>query len=109
MLEKICPWCSEPASVNQLGRRPLQKSLKWYQFSRNVQVCPYCAGPVKLGGKAAWFMVLALPAFLSFLTEAFIGFNFLEAMGTTTIGWALFAIDCAAAYYFAVFEKVENR
>lgn len=109
MLKKTCPWCDEKATINQLGRRPIQKSPKWYQFSRSVQVCPYCAGAIKLGGKAFWFLVLALPSFLSFLMEIFVGFDLLDNLGATGIGWVLFLIGCVGTYFFSIFIKVENE
>ena len=108
MLKKTCPWCGEKATFNQLGFRPVQKTPKWYQFSRNVKVCPYCAGAIKLGGKAIWFMVLALPLFLSFLIESFMGFDVMENLGATDISWLLFSIGCIGTYYFSVFTKVER-
>ncbi len=107
MLKKTCPWCLERATLNQLGRRPVQKNYKWYQFSRTLQVCPYCAGAVKLGGKAIWFMLLALPVVLSIVVEMFSGINLLESLGLAGIGWGLFWAGCLGAFYFSVFIKVE--
>lgn len=109
MLEKTCPWCGETPTFNQLGRRPVQKKPKWYQFSRTVNVCPYCAGAVKLGGDAIWFMILAIPTFLSYLVEMFIGFDLLEYLGATSVGWVLLFLGGTAAFIFSVFKKVENE
>lgn len=108
MLKKICPWCGEKPTFNQLGRRPVPKEPKWYQFSRSVRVCPYCAGAVKLGGKAIWFMLLAIPSFLSFLVDIFTGFDLLGELGATNIGGSLFLVGCISAYLFGVFKKEEN-
>ena len=107
MIKKSCPWCFEKTTLNQLGRRPVQKNDKWYQFSKSVQVCPYCAGPVKLGGNAIWFMALTAPIFLSVLIELLTGFNVLDRLGASEIGWVLFLFGCAATLYFSIFTKVE--
>ena len=108
MLKKICPWCGEKTTLNQLGRRPVKKKPQWYEFSRSVRVCPYCAGAVKPGGKSMWFVVLALPAFMSFMIDSFTGFNVLKELDAETAGWVLFLLGCIGAYYFGIFEKVEN-
>lgn len=109
MFEKKCPWCDETPTFNQLGRRPVQKRPKWYQFSRTVNVCPYCAGAVKLGGNAIWFMILVIPTFLSYLTEIFIGFDLLGYLGATDAGLILLLLGCTATFIFSVFKKVENE
>lgn len=108
MLKKTCPWCGENSTFNQLGRRPVHKEPKWYQFSRSVRVCPYCAGAVKLGGKAIWFMILALPLFLSLLIDIFTGIDVLGELGATNIGSVLFLVGCICTYLFGVFKKDEN-
>lgn len=108
MLKKTCPWCGEKPTFNQLGRRPIHNDPKWYQFSRSVRVCPYCAGAVKLGGKAIWFMVLALPSSLSLLIEMFTGFDALGELGATNVGWMLFLVGCIGTYLFGVFQKEES-
>ena len=108
MLEKKCPWCSKRTTLRQLGRRPVKQKPKWFQFSKSVQVCPYCAGAVKAGGKARWFFVLALPSFLSVMGELFIGFDLLGELNATSIGWALLLIGFCGVYVFVELQKVEN-
>ena len=108
MLKKICPWCGNKATLSQLGRRPVKQKPKWFQFSKSVQVCPYCAGAVKPGGKALWFLVLALPTFLSVLGELFIGIDFLGELQVKNIGWVLLFIGFCGVYVFAKMEKVEG-
>lgn len=108
MLKKICPWCGEKTTFNQLGYRSAQKNSKWYQFSRNVRVCPYCAGAVKPGGKAIWFLVFVLPSFISIIVDLFTGFDFLARFNFTAISWVLVMIGFGGLYVFGVLEKVET-
>lgn len=108
MLKKKCPWCGEKTVLNHLGRRPLGEKPNWYQFSRSVQVCPYCAGAVKLSGKAMWFLLLLLPSFLSLIGLLLTGYDFLEQYNATTFGWLMFIGGFAGIYVFGRLEKVEN-
>lgn len=108
MLKKTCPWCGEKPTFNQLGFRPVLAKPKWYQFSRTVRVCPYCAGAVKLGGNSTWFMLLALPSLVSFLIYVFTGYDALDELGATNIGWALLFAGCLGTYLFGVFQKEEG-
>ncbi len=107
-MRKQCPWCSEAIGLNQLGRRPALPKPKWFQFSRNVLVCPYCAGAVKLGGQSKWFLLLLLPSFISLLSELITGHALLDSENLRWVGWALFAAGFSGAYLFGQFEKVEN-
>ncbi len=50
MLRKECPWCHNPIAMRLLGQRPTKLKYAWYQFTKYVKVCPYCANPVKPGG-----------------------------------------------------------
>ncbi len=109
VLKKQCPWCNKKALFNQLGSRPVQQESKWYQFSRSVKVCPHCAGAVKLGGKAVWFMLLVLPSVLSLVIESFTGYDVLKELNVVNVGWVLFSLGCVATYLFAIFEKVEDE
>lgn len=107
MFKKTCPWCNEKTTLNQLGHRPVQTKLKWYQFSRNLQVCPYCANPIKLDGKGLWFMLLALPFAVSLLIELLFGYDALASLGVKHIAMGLFVAGCLCTYYFSTFIKVD--
>lgn len=108
MLKKVCPWCGKKTTLSQLGRRPVKQKPRWYQFSRTVQVCPHCAGALKLGGKALWSLVFVLSAFLSVIGELLTGYNFLELLGAQTIGWLLLLIGFAGVFIFSSLEKIEG-
>ncbi|MFD2165986.1 hypothetical protein ACFSJY_06865 [Thalassotalea euphylliae] len=108
MLKKKCPWCGEKAALSQLGRRPIKQKPNWYQFSRSVQVCPYCAGAVKLSGKAMWFLILLLPSFLSLIGLLITGYDFLEENKADTLGWVMCVFGFTGVYIFGTLEKAEN-
>ena len=61
-LEKTCPWCDKNTSFSRLGQRPSKRKPKWYQFTRNVAVCPYCAKPVKPSKRGQAWLLLVAPA-----------------------------------------------
>jgi len=61
MLSKKCPWCEKKVAPYQLGSRPRKDIYNWYEIRRHYKVCPYCANPVKISGKALWFFLLIIP------------------------------------------------
>lgn len=108
MLKKQCPWCDKKITVNGLGTRPIDKDLKWYQFSQNEKVCPYCAKPVTLGGKIAkLFLLLIVPLFIlifiELLTNSNVGsYDYLEE-----VSWSLSIVGIIGFLVFFRFEKVQ--
>ena len=68
-LEKTCPWCEKNTSFSRLGQRPSKRKPKWYQFTRNIAVCPYCAKPVKPGKQGQAWVLLVAPALFAPLVE----------------------------------------
>jgi len=108
VFKKECPWCLEKVSFKQLGSRPVEQKPKWYQFSISVQVCPYCAGAVKVGGKGLWFLILAVPSFLSIIIELVFKYNFMAEFNLSSISWTLLALGFGGAYLFTKLEKLKN-
>ena len=108
MLGKKCPWCNEKISISQLGSRPAKPLPKWYQFSRNIRVCPYCAGAVKPGGKGLWFLVLCAPLFISYAIEIFMGINPYVVKYMQESVWVLFLVGMLLTYWVGGFEKNEG-
>ena len=70
-LEKTCPWCEKNTSFSRLGQRPSKRKPKWYQFTRTIAVCPYCAKPVKPGKQGQAWVLLVAPALFAPLVELF--------------------------------------
>ncbi len=73
MFKKSCPWCDKRIYLYQLGSRPSTVRPKWFQFTRNIQVCPYCAKPVKLSGRGLYWILLLLPFFVGLFAQLIFG------------------------------------
>lgn len=108
MFSKVCPWCEAKITLHQLGQRPAKPLPKWYQFSRNVKVCPYCAGAVKLGGRGIWFAVLIAPLFMAILLELSFGIILPDVFYAHEILYSLCLLGFLGVYFAFVFEKVEG-
>ncbi|GAA5218591.1 hypothetical protein ACFSJ3_08565 [Corallincola platygyrae] len=109
IFHKTCPWCQNKSKVNQLGSRPALPKPKWYQFSRQVKVCPYCAGAVTFGGKGLWFVVLIMPLFFIVLLELFLGLELQALPYVRSITWGLAALGFLLTYLFFELVKVEGQ
>ena len=73
MFKKSCPWCGQRMYLSQLGNKPSVIKPKWYQLTRNIQVCPYCAKPVKLSGRGLYWLLLLLPFFVGLFAQLTLG------------------------------------
>lgn len=73
MLKKSCPWCAQKIYLSQLGNKPATVKPKWFQLTRNIQVCPYCAKSVKLSGKGLYWFLLLLPYFIALFAQLILG------------------------------------
>jgi len=60
MFKKYCPWCHSKITAWQLGSRP-RKKVSFFSVRPNLAVCPYCAKPVKMGGKSLFFLLAFIP------------------------------------------------
>jgi len=105
MIHKTCPWCENKMTLNQLGSRPKDQINKWYQFSRNIKVCPYCAEPVKLGGSAMKLVYLIIPIFGFTFLEVFFEISLANYWYIGEITWGLAVIGLIGVYIFSIFEK----
>ena len=81
MFKKSCPWCDKKIYLSQLGNRPSAVKPKWFQFTRNIQVCPYCANPVKLSGHGLYWLLLLLPFFVGLFSHLIFGNKLINLLG----------------------------
>jgi len=74
---KVCPWCNTSLSLGESGTRLAKDAPKWYTFqfsgcsTRYVEVCPYCASPIKMVIRKLW-LTLTIPFALCFITVLFL-------------------------------------
>jgi len=73
MFKKSCPWCAKGIYLSQLRNKPSLVKPKWFQFARNIQVCPYCTSSVKLSGKGLYWLLLLLPFLIGLFAQLILG------------------------------------
>lgn len=100
MLRSKCPWCSEKVSVHQLGTRNRKVKPKWYQFTRQTSVCPYCNNSVKIDQKQNRWVLLMVPLFVLMFSRTFVGEDILPVSPYNEISFAL----ATAGFLIAVFK-----
>jgi hypothetical protein len=81
MFKKSCPWCSKRIYLSQLGNKPSTVKPKWFHITRNIQVCPYCAGSVKLSCRGLYWLFLLLPFFIGLFAQLILGKEALNLSG----------------------------
>lgn len=108
MFKKSCPWCNQSISVRQLGRRPYKTKPKWYGITREQQVCPYCAGAVKLAGKSLRFVGLAAPLLVVNFLQIFMGKDVINANTYNPYLLILAIIGILIAFFLSRFDKDEK-
>lgn len=109
MFRKNCPWCNQPISLRQLGRRPYKTKPKWYGITREQQVCPYCANPVKLAGKGLTSVVLVIPLLMVIFLQLFLGKDVIDANTYIPYLLTLAIIGILMAVGLSRFEKDEKH
>ena len=81
MFKKLCPWCDKKLYLSQLGNKPSSIKPRWFQFTRNIQVCPYCANSVKLSGRGLYWLLLLLPFFIGLFSQLILGKEIINLSG----------------------------
>jgi hypothetical protein len=77
LLSDKCPWCEVDLSAGESGTRLAKNAPKWYRFTLSrqstqyVQICPYCARPLKRELRKAW-LLLVLPFAFCFVKTLFL-------------------------------------
>lgn len=108
MFSKSCPWCNQPISIRQLGRRPYKTKPKWYGITREQQVCPYCANAVKLAGKSLRLVILVVPLLAVNFLQIFMGKNFIDANTYNPYLLILAIVGILIAFFLSRFDKDEK-
>ena len=107
MLRKECPWCHNPIAMRLLGQRPTKLKFVWYQFTKYVKVCPYCANPVKPGGKPAkQCLFLLLPLFFLFVLDVFFNLVVPSYWYLGEISWTLACIAVLVFFGCTNFKRM---
>lgn len=66
-----CPWCDhELGFPARLGERRSANKPRWYQLTRTVSTCPYCAQPVRPAPSAQRWLLLEFPLILALSAQA---------------------------------------
>lgn len=108
MLSSECPWCSNKVSTYQLGSRARKIKPKWFQFTRHVQVCPYCNNPIKIDQKSIRWILLVLPLFFIMLARIFLGSDSLPRSPYSEVGYGLAAIGLLVSLFTLKFSKDQD-
>ena len=105
MFKKSCPWCSKKLYLSQLGNRPPLVKPKWFQFTRNIQVCPYCANSVKLSGRSLYWLLLLLPFFIGLFAQMILGEEAIDPSAFKYLLMLVGVFGMVAAFQGAVLAK----
>lgn len=108
MLKQECPWCKTKVATHQLGNRAPKVKPKWYGFTKNVSVCPYCNNQLRVNPKSTRWLVLFTPLLLVFVARVFLGHDILPASPYNEIGFALAVAGVVASLFTMRFEKAED-
>jgi len=91
--------------LSQLGNKPSATKPKWYQITRNIQVCPYCAKSVKLSGRGLYWLLLLLPFFIGVFAQLTLGKEILNLSGYKYILMLIGVFGVVVAISSAVLGK----
>lgn len=106
MIRKPCPWCDKPIKLSQLGTRPVEAQLRWYQFSQTERVCPFCAKPVAVAGKSVAVAVgFILPLFIFIFLELFGVTDGKLPAGVAELVWGAAFVGLLLFYLLMQFKK----
>lgn len=105
MFKKLCPWCAKRIYLSQLGNKQSSVKPKWFQFTRNIQVCPYCANSVKLSGRGLYWFLLLLPFFIGLFAQLILGKEVIDLSGYKYRLMLIGVFGVAVAFLSAHLEK----
>lgn len=109
MFKKSCPWCAERIYLSQLGYKPSAVKPKWFELTRNIQVCPYCAKSVRLSGRGLYWLLLLLPFFIGLFAQLILGKEVLNLSGYKYLLMLIGVLGVVVAFSSAALEKETRK
>ncbi|PKH03194.1 hypothetical protein CXF72_07680 [Psychromonas sp. MB-3u-54] len=102
MFKKSCPWCSSKITPWQLGNRP-KKTVGFLTVLPNLAICPYCAKPVRIGGKSLYVLLVFIPVITLGFVPIYTDYEMPDWF--FIVGVATIIIAFSLAMFFSVFNK----